>query len=99
MVRRLPSHAQRTVEALWRAIERSEYDQRQGLPETHARRVVATALADDDIDESISDEEVEHHLRFLQNHGEIYYVHDWVRITDPEKVASDFVDDESEDEN
>lgn len=97
MAQRLPSHARRTLEALWRAVERSDYDQRQGLPEAHARRVVATALAGDD--ESISDEEIEHHLRFLQNRGEIYYVHDWVRITDPDEVAPDPTESGTSDNN
>lgn len=44
-------------------------------------------------------EEVEYRLEFLQNHGEIYYVDDWVRLTDPEEVATKFADEESENEN
>jgi len=87
MDRRLPPHAKRTLQALWRAVERSEYDQRQGLPKDHARRVVGDTLGEED--ESISDEEIDYHLKFLYNRGEIYYVDDRVRITTPEEIAPD----------
>jgi hypothetical protein len=87
MDRRLPPHATRTLRALWRAVERSDHDQRTGLPRDHARRVVNDTLGERD--EAISDEEIDSHLEFLRNHGEIYYVDDWVRITTPNEVAHD----------
>lgn len=40
MNRRLPSHTRRTLAALWQAIEASEYEQHQGLPEDDAKRVL-----------------------------------------------------------
>ena len=94
MDRRLPPHARRTLRALWRTIEASDHDQRQGLPESQARRVVDDTLGE--ADEPISDEEIDHHLDFLQNRGEIYFVDDWVRITDPEEVAADLIEGEED---
>ena len=99
MDRRLPPHAKRTLRALWRAVERSDHDQQQGLPKEHARRVVAAALADDDEEEIISDEEVDHQLEFLHDYGEIYYVNDWVRITTPEEVMPDRSENHSDTRN
>ena len=96
MDRRLPPHARRTLRALWQAVDQSEHGHRQGIPEDHARRVVAATLADED--ETISDEEIDHHLTFLQNHGEIYSVNDWVRITDPDDVAPDLTENGTNDE-
>ena len=94
MDRRLPPHARRTLRAFWRSIEASDHDHRQGLPEAHARRVVNDTLGDED--ETISDEEIDHHLNLLQNRGEIYFVDDWVRITDPEEVAANLIENENE---
>ena len=98
MDRRLPPHARRTLRALWRAVEQSEYDQRQGLPKDHARRVVSDTLGDDGDDESmvVSDEEIDYQLEFLQNCGEIYYVNDWVRITAPDEVTPEYTEGETE---
>ena len=95
--RRLPPHARRTLRALWRTIEASDHDQRQGLPESHARRVVNDTLGDED--EIISDEEIDHHLDFLQNRGEIYFVDDWVRLTDPEEIAAELIENGEENED
>ena len=95
MDRRLPPHATRTLRALWRAVEQSEHDQRQGLPRDHARRIVRDTLGEED--EDTSEGEIDYHLEFLQNRGEIYSVDDWVRITTPEEIAPD--SDCSENEN
>ena len=100
MDRRLPPHTRRALAALWRAIENSEYDQRQGLPEDHARRVLA-ALDEDENGEQFDPlpaDEVDYRLEFLHNHGEIYYVDDWIRITSPEEVATDIVNKDSKTE-
>jgi hypothetical protein len=97
MDRRLPPHARRTLRALWRTIEASDHDQRQGLPEAHARRVVDDTLGNEN--ELSSDEEINHHLDFLQNCGEIYFVDDWIRITDPEEVAAELIANEDEENN
>jgi len=93
MDRRLPPHTRRALAALWRAIDESEHGQRHGLPEEEAKRVLA------DLDQSEQGErleplpadEIDYRLEYLQNHGEIYYVDDWIRITDPEEVEADFV--------
>ena len=90
MDRRLPPHARRTLRVLWRTIEASDHDHQHGLPEAHVRRIVNDTLGEDD--EPISDEEINHHLDFLQNRGEIYLVDDWVRITDPEEVAAELIE-------
>lgn len=97
MDRRLPPHARRTLRAFWRTIEASDHDHQQGLPEAHARRIANDTLGDED--ERISDEEIDHHLDFLQNRGEIYFVDDWVRITDPEEVAAELIENGDEDED
>jgi len=59
--------------------------------------VVGDTLGEED--ESISDEEIDYQLEFLYNRGEIYYVDDWVRITTPEEVTSDYSENENEDAN
>lgn len=95
MERRLLPHAKRTLRALWQAVEQSEHDQRQGLPRDHARRIVSDTLGEED--EDISEGEIDYHLEFLQNRGEIYSVDDWVRITAPEEETPDCSETESED--
>jgi hypothetical protein len=96
MDRRLPPHARRTLRAFWQAIEASDHSHCQGLPESRARRLVNETFGDED--ESISDEEIEHHLDFLENRGEIYFVDDWVRITDPEDIAAKLINNRDDDE-
>ncbi len=96
--RRLPPHTRRALAALWRAIDRSEYDQRRGIHEDDAKCVLADL--DDDENGAASDplpaDEIDYRLESLQNNGEIYYVDGWVRITDPEAVAAQFVNDADE---
>ena len=87
MDRRLPPHAKRTLEVLWRAVDQSDHDQQTRLPRDQARRVVNDTLGEPA--EQINDEEIDSHLAFLRNHGEIYYVDDWVRITTLDEIAQD----------
>ena len=87
MDRRLPPHAKRTLEVLWRAVDQSDHDQQTGLPRDQARRVANDTLGEPA--EQINDEEIDSHLAFLRNHGEIYYVDDWIRITTPDEIAHD----------
>lgn len=98
--RRLPPHTRRALAALWRAIEESEHDHRQGIHEDDAKRVLAD-LDEDENGEQLDPlpaDEIDYRLEFLQNKGEIYYVDDWIRITDPEVVEAEIVNDDSETE-
>ena len=99
--RRLPPHTRRALAALWRAIEDSEYDQRQGIPEDRARQVLATLDEEENGEQfdPLPADEVDYRLEFLHNHGEIYYVDDWIRITSPEEVAADLVENGDDDED
>ena len=45
---------------------------------------------------SFPTEEVNRRLEYLRNHGEIYYVDDWVRITEPDEVAATYVEGDTE---
>jgi hypothetical protein len=94
---RLPPHARHTLRALWRTIEASDHDHQQGLPEADVRRLTNETLGEED--EPINDEKIDHHLEFLQNRGEIYFVNDWVRITDPEDIAAELIENNDDDEN
>jgi len=93
MERRLPPPARRALHALWRTIEESDHDHHRGLSKERAHRVVAAAVTESaDI---ASDEETAYYLGFLHDRGEIYYVDEFVPITQPENLAPDS-DDTSE---
>ena len=100
--RRLPPHSRRALAALWRAIEDSEHDQRQGIREDDAKRVLATLDENEDENgeqlDPLPADEIDYRLEFLQNKGEIYYVDDWIRITDPDVVEAEIVNDDNETE-
>lgn len=87
MERRLPPPARRALHALWRTIEESDHDHRRGLSKERARRVVADAIAESG--DVVSDEETTYYLEFLHDRGEIYYVDEFVRITQPDDLAPD----------
>ena len=90
MERRLPPPARRALHALWRTIEESDHDHRRGLSKERARRVVAGAVTESaDI---VSDEETAYYLKFLHDRGEIYYVDEFVRLTQPDELAPDSED-------
>ena len=90
MERRLPPPARRALHALWRTIEESDHDHRRGLSKERARRAVADAVTESaDI---VSDEETTYYLEFLHDRGEIYYVGDFVRLTQPDELAPDSQD-------
>jgi len=97
MDRRLLPHARRTLRAFWRTIEASDHDHQQGLPEADVRRLTNKTLGEED--EPISDEEIDHHLKFLEKHAEIYVVGNWVRITDPEDIAAKLINNGDDDKN
>ena len=86
MERRLPPHARRALRALWQTIEESDYDHRRGLSKERARHVVADAVSESA--DALSDKEVAYYLEFLHDRGEIYYVDEFVRITQPDDLAS-----------
>ena len=90
MERRLPPHAQRALHALWQTIEESDHDHRRGLSKERARHVVADAVTKSA--DVISDEETTYYLEFLHDRGEIYYVGDFVRLTQPDKLTPDSED-------
>jgi hypothetical protein len=74
--RRLPSYAVEAYRALRRAVTGSGGD-REGIPVERARAVLA---ADDS---TATDADVEQVLDLLRNRGEIYFVEDQLRLTDP----------------
>ena len=87
MERRLPPPLRRALLALWRTIEESDHDHRRGLSKERARRVVADAVSEST--DVLTDEETTYYLEFLHDRGEIYYVDEFVRITQPEDLAPD----------
>ena len=90
MERRLPPPARRALHALWRTIEESDHDHRRGLSKERARRIVADAVTESA--DVVSDEETTYYLEFLHDRGEIYYVGDFVRLTQPDDLAPDSED-------
>ena len=74
--RRLPAYAVEAYRALRQALGESGGD-REGIPVERARAVLA---ADDS---TATDADVEQVLDLLRNRGEIYFVEDQLRLTDP----------------
>ena len=87
MERRFPPPARRALLALWQTIEESDHDHRRGLSKERARRVVADAATEST--DVLTDEETAYYLEFLHDRGEIYYVDEFVRITQPDEIAPD----------
>ena len=87
MERRLPPPARRALLALYWTIEESDHDHRRGLSKERARRVVADAVSEST--DVLTHEETAYYLEFLHDRGEIYYVDDFVRITQPDELTPD----------
>ena len=87
MERRLPPPARRALLTLWRTIEESDHDHRRGLSNERARRVVADAVSEST--DVLTHEETAYYLDFLHDRGEIYYVDEFVRITQPDEIVPD----------
>ena len=84
--RRLPSYAVEAYRALRQALGESGGD-REGIPVERARAVLA---ADDS---TATDADVEQVLDLLRNRGEIYFVEDQLRLTDPGEFDRRYGDD------
>jgi hypothetical protein len=97
---RHPPYLRRSLAALWQAIEASEYDQSQGIPKDHAEGVLVAydeaEREDGEEADQLPTKEVNRRLEYLRDHGEIYYVDDWIRITEPDKVAATYIEDDTE---
>jgi hypothetical protein len=83
--RRLPSYAVEAYDILREAATQIDDKHQEISPET-----ARSAL--EDADEEFTTGGIDHTLDFLYNRGEIYYVDDQIRFTDPEEFDHKYHD-------